>query len=104
MTINTEVTYTLIGGGPARFLLSPLGELRVEFGKTLNYAVAPRGTLYLVDVEIGANQMPVTEIRCETKDGASWQVTIAQEDGQALRQVLLNNLESFERTFGQGKQ
>jgi hypothetical protein len=40
MTLNTEIFYTLIGGGPAGFLPSPLGELRVELGNHLNYEVA----------------------------------------------------------------
>jgi hypothetical protein len=104
MTLNTEIFYTLIGGGPARFLLSPLGELRVEFGTPLNYAVAPRGTLHLDDTEVALTQIPVTKIRCEMKGGASWQVTVARQDGQELRQVLLNNLESFDRAFGQDKE
>jgi hypothetical protein len=104
MTLNTVVTYTLIHGGPARFLLSPLGELRVEFGNPVNFAVAPRGALHLDDTKMQLTQAPVTKVRCEINGRAVWEVTIAREDGQALRQILLNNLESFERVFGQGEE
>jgi hypothetical protein len=105
--ILAEKTYSLIGSGDrtgARFRLSPLGELRVEFGSTLNYVVAPHGSISMVDVEIGFEKMAVTEIRCESPAGSAWQIVISRQDGEDLREFMAVNARSRSEVFGDGDQ
>jgi hypothetical protein len=102
-----EKTYNLIGSADtagARFRLSPLGELRVEFGTTLNYVIAPHGSISMVDLEIAFEKVPVTEIRCESPGGFAWQIVISRQDGEDLREFLAANARSRREVFGEGDQ
>ncbi|KPZ16410.1 hypothetical protein ALO95_200312 [Pseudomonas syringae pv. antirrhini] len=100
--INTVLEFSLIGSrDKARFRISPIGNLRIEFATPHNYLEASAKLLRVDQREISLDKMPVTEISYGGPNaGASWQVVISRADGDALQEALRNNAQSFQDVFG----
>ena len=102
--INTELFFDLIGSKDnACFLISPTGELRIQFAKALNFVQAPARQLRFEDVGLLFGNVHATEIRyeCPTEKTAYWKVTISRADGEVLQQALRENAKSRKEIFGE---
>jgi hypothetical protein len=96
--INSILQLDLIGGrDSARFLLSPIGELRIEFAKTLNYLRAPASHLRFEEVLIATVES--TKVIYITAD-SGWQIVLSRADAHVLKAAIQSNAQSFLETFG----